>query len=451
MGPGYLVDSRYRLGRLIASGGVCDVWLAEDERLHRTVAVKIARPGTEWGDGFGDPRREAELVGGLLHSNIAAVHDAGHADGQAYVVMEYIDGPSLREHLQQNGPLNEAAAIALGLDVAAALAFAHGHGFIHNDVKPENILLAAPGAAKLADFGIAARFGATLAPDEARELVGTLAYIAPEVLEGHAPTAHSDTYALALTLYEAIAGRLPFSGATVVSAGQRLAGPIVPLRTIAPAASATLEAVLARELQMRPENRHASAVAFGQALEGALHAATRHDTRRIVAAVPAVVAASSALAAARRAAPSAVPAKAGALATAAAAAARTDPHLGRPHGKVGQRRAWAPTALLLVAVGLVTMLGGGAFISARMGADDPASVPPGASARDAAAAAARYARSLLASLHEAAPQPPASANAQPPARPGPALKPADGDNRSGHGGDDKKDKDDDWEGRRGGD
>jgi serine/threonine protein kinase len=251
---------------------MAEVWLAEDLRLGRWVAVKALHAAlTEAIDpeAVAAFEREARVVARLQHPNIVAVYDAGEFAGRRYIVTEYVHGYTLRQLIATQGRLTEREVVRLGRQVASALAYAHEQGIIHGDVKPENILVNEHGVAKLADFGVAETLGRTLSPAMANDILGTIAYLAPEVIQGESPSPASDQYALALTLYEAAAGRLPWAGATPAAvAGQRLAAPAPPLRRFAPGASAALEAVLARALAIDPAARYPGLEAFGAALAG---------------------------------------------------------------------------------------------------------------------------------------------------------------------------------------
>jgi len=265
--PATIIDSRYRLERLLGTGGMAEVWLAEDRRLSRWVALKIL--SNEDPDLASGLAREARLVARLQHPNIVAVHDAGEHDGRPYLVMEYVHGHSLRGLLEARGRLSEAEAIRYGLQAAAALEYAHAAGIIHCDIKPENLMVDEQGAAKLTDFGVSLTVNRTMTPDQARDILGTLAYLAPEVIQGAPPDPRSDVYSLALTLYELVAGRVPFEGATPAAiAGQRLARPAPPLRTLAPEASPALESALARALSPNPDGRWPTVADFAAALRG---------------------------------------------------------------------------------------------------------------------------------------------------------------------------------------
>lgn len=245
-----------------------EVWLAHDERLDRPVAVKVLDIRLSASGEFGDALdREARTIARLHHPNIVAVYDVGEHVGQRYLVMEYVHGSSLRDLLRLHGRLGLADVVRVGRQAAAALAHAHRQGVVHCDVKPENILVDEQGVVKVTDFGVAEVVTRTMTADAAREVLGTAVYLAPEVLQGERPGPASDVYALALTLYEAAAGRLPFQGPTPAAvAVQRLSTPPAPLRTLVPSAPPELESALARALALDPEQRYRSAAEFGSAL-----------------------------------------------------------------------------------------------------------------------------------------------------------------------------------------
>ena len=250
---------------------MAEVWLAEDQRLGRWVAIKALREAFDEkldADTIAGFEREATVIARLQHPNIVAVHDAGSHEGRRYIVMEYVHGYSMRQLLETQGRLTEAEAIRYGAQVASALQYAHEKDVVHCDIKPENVLINENGVAKVADFGVAETLTRTMTPRQAADLLGTVAYLAPEVIEGASPSPASDIYSLSLTVFEAIAGRLPFGGTSAgATIGQRLAAPAPALRTFSRGASAEMESVLARGLALTPSDRYATAGAFGQALQ----------------------------------------------------------------------------------------------------------------------------------------------------------------------------------------
>lgn len=273
MNPSEIIDSRYRLERLLGTGGMSEVWLAEDQRLGRWVAVKLLRESFssgQDGDLIASFDREARLIARLQHPNIVAVYDTGAWDGRHYLVMEYVHGYSMRRLLEARGRLTEAEATNYGALIADAIEYAHQQGVIHCDIKPENILVTEQGVPKVVDFGVADTLSRTLSPDQARDILGTIAYLAPEVIQGAPADQRSDVYSLGLTIYEMVAGRLPFAGSTPAAlTGQRLANPAPSIRSFNSQASPALEAVLARALSLSQSERFQSSAEFAAALRRA--------------------------------------------------------------------------------------------------------------------------------------------------------------------------------------
>ncbi|MGH9283465.1 MAG: serine/threonine-protein kinase, partial [Acidimicrobiales bacterium] len=194
---------RYALQQQLGTGALGEVWLAKDSQSGGDVALKILGPGDTG---------EAATLAALDHPGIVRVLDYGKAGPRPYLAMEYVEGRTLRDVLAGEGRLPEATAVDYGMQAAAALEHAHARGVVHRDLKPENLLITPGGQVKVADFGIARQMLATLSPEEARELVGTLGYLAPEVVEGRPAGMRSDIYSLAAIVYEMVAGRLPFAG-----------------------------------------------------------------------------------------------------------------------------------------------------------------------------------------------------------------------------------------------
>jgi serine/threonine protein kinase len=263
------LSGRYRVVREIGRGGMATVYLADDPRHHRQVAIKVFDPG--YAEALGKDRflREIEVTAGLTHPHILPLYDSGLADGLAYYVMPHVEGKTFREHLQEKGrlPLDEALRIVRG--VADALAFAHRKGIVHRDIKPENVLLQA-GHALVADFGIARAL--TLAGDAALTqtgmVVGTPSYMSPEQTVGDsAVDGRSDIYSLACLLFEALTGSPPFKGGTSADVARRRLTEVAPrLRTSASDVPATIDEAVAKALAREPGDRFATADAFAAAL-----------------------------------------------------------------------------------------------------------------------------------------------------------------------------------------
>lgn len=216
---GKVVGGRYRLLRPVGSGASANVYVAEDVRLKRRLALKVLHPGLADDRSF--LRRfemEAQVVAALRHPGIVRVYDWGEGDGDAYLAMELLDGGSLRALLDTGVRLSVSQAAALGTDVASALAHAHARGLVHRDIKPANLLFDEEGHASIADFGIARALAEASWTEPMGALVGTARYAAPEQLEGVALDGKADVYALCLVLVEAVTGAVPFAADTTLGA-----------------------------------------------------------------------------------------------------------------------------------------------------------------------------------------------------------------------------------------
>jgi tRNA A-37 threonylcarbamoyl transferase component Bud32 len=265
---GRVLGGRYRLDRELARGGMATVWIAEDPLLSRRVAVKLLLPQLAVDEALRLRfRNEAIAAAKLTHPGIVATYDTGDDDGTAYIVMELVEGTTLRRVIDERMrlPVPEAADIAS--QVADALEHAHRQGLVHRDIKPANVLVQPDGRVKVTDFGIAKAAGGD---DLTRTgtVVGTARYLAPEQVNGHSVDGRADVYALGLILYEMLAGRAPFSGdSDMATAVARLTNAPEPVRTVRPEVSRHLEDVVARSLARDPEYRYQSAQAFKDALK----------------------------------------------------------------------------------------------------------------------------------------------------------------------------------------
>jgi serine/threonine protein kinase/Tfp pilus assembly protein PilF len=260
---------RYTIDRELGSGGMATVYLADDVKHHRKVAVKVLRPQLAATIGPDRFLREIEIAARLNHPHILPLLDSGAADAILYYVMPYVRGESLRQKLTREKQLSIEDALAITRQVASALDFAHSEGVIHRDVKPENILLH-EGEAMVADFGIAlAIHSATGSRLTAMGvLIGTPEYMSPEQAVGEPGLdARSDVYSLGCVLYEMLAGESPHTGATAQAMiAKRLANPVPAVRRLRSAVPAVVERALMKALATVPADRFASAAAFAEAL-----------------------------------------------------------------------------------------------------------------------------------------------------------------------------------------
>src|SRR4051794_7863116 len=263
--PRHLSD-RYELGEILGFGGMSEVHLARDQRLHRDVAVKVLRA-----DLARDPsfylrfRREAQNAAALNHPSIVAVYDTGEAETATgplpYIVMEYVDGVTLRDIVHTDGPMPPRRAIEIIADACQALNFSHQNGIIHRDVKPANIMISNTNAVKVMDFGIAraiADSGNSVTQTAA--VIGTAQYLSPEQARGEKVDSRSDVYSLGCVLYELLTGEPPFVGDSPVAvAYQHVREDPVPPSARHAGITPELDAVVLKALAKNPENRYQSA------------------------------------------------------------------------------------------------------------------------------------------------------------------------------------------------
>ena len=255
---------RYLLGEQLGAGGTSRVHAAVDERLGRRVAVKLLDARTvAAADPMGRERflREGQTTAGFSHRHAVTVFDAGEDDGDLFIVMELVDGPSLAGYLERNGPLPVEETVRLARQVLAALAAAHAAGIVHRDVKPANILIGADGETKLADFGIAKRFDDLDASvTSIGMVVGTPRYLAPEQAFGSPVTPATDVYATGIVLFEMLTGRLPFEGDSAAAAALARQWTTAPdVRAVRPDVPPALAAAIASALATEPGERPATA------------------------------------------------------------------------------------------------------------------------------------------------------------------------------------------------
>jgi len=226
---GALLGNRYLLLRPIGQGASASVYLAEDQSLRREVAVKVLRTGLAHDDAFRKRfRAEAVAVAGLNNPHILRVFDWGEADGDAWLVTEFLAGGSLRGRLDELGRLEVADAVAIGAQAADGLAYAHARGFVHRDVKPANLLFDDAGRVRIADFGVARALAEAQWTEPSEGLIGTVRYSSPEQAQGHHVDGKADVYSLALVLYECVTGEVPFVADTQVATLHARIGATIP-------------------------------------------------------------------------------------------------------------------------------------------------------------------------------------------------------------------------------
>ena len=267
----YLLGERYRIIDTLGEGGMANVYLAEDIILQRKVAVKILRLDLQ-----NEPQtqarfqREALATSELSHPNIVSVLDVGTDHGLPYMVMEYVDGPDLKEYIRQNAPLDLHEVIRIMDQILSAVALAHKHNVIHRDLKPQNILMDKRGNIKIADFGIAVALNQS-SVTQTNSVMGSVHYMSPEQTRGGLVTKQSDIYSLGIILYELITGTVPFNGDTPVSIALKHAQePIPSIRKKDQSVPQALENVVLKATAKDPRDRYATAQAMQADLDSSL-------------------------------------------------------------------------------------------------------------------------------------------------------------------------------------
>src|SRR6476661_6900197 len=262
-----VVAGRYRLLGRLGSGGMADVWCAEDSLLNRRVALKFLHARFAQDEQFVERfRREASSAAGLQHPNVVGVFDRGTFDGAHFIAMEYVEGASLKDLIERGLSVPEAVEIVR--QVLAGVKYAHEHGIVHRDLKPQNVLVDSEGRARVTDFGIA-RAGASEIT-QTGSVLGTAQYLSPEQAQGLPVTTASDIYSVGVMLYEALTGRVPFDADSPVTVAlKQVSERPRPPSELNPAVSRALDGVVLRALAKDPVNRFASAEEFLQALDAA--------------------------------------------------------------------------------------------------------------------------------------------------------------------------------------
>jgi serine/threonine-protein kinase len=252
-------DGRYRVVRKLGTGGMANVYLAEDQELGRRVAIKILDERHAQDEQFVERfRREAKNAAGLSHPNIVSIYDRGESEGAYYIAMEYLEGKTLKELLVVRGPTPIRVAVDYTRQILAALAFAHRNGLVHRDIKPHNVIVAPDGRLKVTDFGIA-RSG-TSQMTEAGSIIGTAQYLSPEQARGAPVSPSSDLYSVGIVLYEMLTGSVPFTGDTPLEiAMKHLSAVPEPPSRKRPEVPHDLDSIVLRALAKRPDERYSRA------------------------------------------------------------------------------------------------------------------------------------------------------------------------------------------------
>ncbi|MGB8349500.1 MAG: Stk1 family PASTA domain-containing Ser/Thr kinase [Gaiella sp.] len=264
---GTIFAGRYRLDRKLGGGGMADVWLAEDQELGRKVAIKMLHDryanDTQFVERF---RREATHAAGLSHPNVVSIFDRGEAGGSYFIVMEYVEGRTLKELIVTRGPCPVPVAISYVRQVLAALRYAHRNGIVHRDIKPHNVLVDHEGRVKVADFGIA-RAGSSQMT-EAGSIIGTAQYLSPEQARGAPVDESSDLYSTGILLFELLTGKVPFTGETPVEIAMKHLSQVPPApSSIRSEVPHDLDLVVLRALAKEPADRYRSAKEMDRDLE----------------------------------------------------------------------------------------------------------------------------------------------------------------------------------------
>jgi len=269
---GELIGGRYEIEELVGTGGMSSVYRARDSVLERRVALKILHEhfsaDPEYVERF---RREARAIARLNHPNIVTVIDRGEFGNRQFIVFEHIPGENLKEVVEREGQLPVAQALALTHQIARGLAFAHQHGVVHRDVKPQNVLLDESGTAKVTDFGIARSLDPGEELTQTGTLLGTSDYIAPEQASGEPIDARSDQYSLGVLLYELLTGEVPYPADSFMAVAMRhLRDPVPSVRERRRDVPDRVDKIVARAMAKRPADRFPSTEAMMGAIEDAL-------------------------------------------------------------------------------------------------------------------------------------------------------------------------------------
>ena len=255
--PGMIISDRYEVIDKVGSGGMADVYKARDQRLNRFVAIKVLKPEYSSDKSFVNKfRAEAQSAAGLSHPNIVNVYDVGDDSGLHYIVMELVEGITLKRFIERKGKLEVKEAVGIGIQIAQGMEAAHDNRIIHRDIKPQNIIISRDGKVKVTDFGIAKATNSNTITSNA---MGSVHYLSPEQARGGYSDEKSDIYSLGVTLYEMLSGKVPFAGDNTVSVALlHIQGEAMPLRELDPEIPVSIDKIVQKCMQKRPERRYHS-------------------------------------------------------------------------------------------------------------------------------------------------------------------------------------------------
>lgn len=271
--PGMFIAERYEIAALIGSGGTADVYKAMDRRLNRNVAIKILKSNFTSDKKIVEKfRQEAQSCAGLTHPNIVSVYDVGNDGDLYYIVMELIEGITLKKFIERKGKLEIKEAIGIAIQIAQGLDAAHANHVVHRDIKPQNIIISREGKVKVTDFGIARATLGTSTNTINQAPVGSVHYLSPEQARGGFSDERSDIYSLGVTIYEMLAGKVPFSGDNNVSVALlHIQGEATPLHEINPDVTPSVEKIVVKCMQKKPERRYFSAAELIKDLKASIN------------------------------------------------------------------------------------------------------------------------------------------------------------------------------------
>lgn len=259
-GQNVVLDNRYKVIEKIGVGGMADVYRGYDELLGRTVAIKILHTNFASDEGFvGRFKREAQNAGRLSHPNIVNMYDVGYDQGYHYIVMEYVEGQTLKEYIQERGKLSVDEAVKFAVAIAEGLEHAHAMGIVHCDIKPHNMLITKSGRLKVTDFGIARAMNSQNTMMYTNSVMGSAHYLSPEQASGKAIDGSTDIYSLGVVLYEMLTGRVPYEADTPIAVAlKHVKDKLIPPTRYNPSIPPLLESVVMKALQKKPADRYRS-------------------------------------------------------------------------------------------------------------------------------------------------------------------------------------------------